>query len=57
MPELPKETQEIPQEKPEYEAPVVVELSAIQRGEGGLPVGCFNGSAATPTCSTGSLVF
>jgi hypothetical protein len=42
MSELPEETQK----KPVYEAPIVVDLDTIQRGEGGI-VGCTNGSGDT----------
>jgi len=50
MPELP----ETPQEKPVYETPVVVDLNTIQRGEGGTPADCHNGSAPSGICSTGA---
>jgi hypothetical protein len=49
MPELPEETQE----KPVYETPVVVDLDAIQRGEGGVVVGCMNGSGDAGGCLVG----
>jgi hypothetical protein len=49
MSELPEETQE----KPVYEAPIVVDLDTIQRGEGGI-VGCTNGSGDTINCVAGS---
>jgi hypothetical protein len=53
MPELP----ETSQEKPVYETPVIVDLNAIQRGEGGFPPGtCTAGSTPTGDCVAGSLV-
>jgi hypothetical protein len=52
MPELP----ETSQEKPVYENPIIVDLNAIQRGEGGIPgPDCTNGSTPTFGCALGSL--
>jgi hypothetical protein len=42
-------------EKLPYETPVVVDLSTIQRGEGGLTGNCTNGSSPAGYCFVGSL--
>jgi hypothetical protein len=41
-------------EKPVYETPVVVELNEIQRGEGGGPAVCTNGSGNAFDCVAGA---
>jgi hypothetical protein len=41
-------------EKPVYETPVVVELNEIQRGEGGSPATCANGSGNAFDCVAGA---
>ncbi len=52
MPDLPEKSNE----KPVYEAPVVVDLNAIQCGEGGTPADCVSGSTPSGDCLLGSLV-
>ncbi len=49
------DTSEKSQEKPVYEAPVVVDLNTIQCGEGGTPADCVSGSTPAGLCVLGGL--